>query len=68
MVKSQILNLIITPSFDHNSCKSGLNEQSEGTLSIYASRLNGVLGAQYGTCLPFKQGSEHSQLSDECNS
>jgi hypothetical protein len=23
---------------------------------------NGVLGAQFGTCLPFNQGSEHSQL------
>ncbi len=25
-------------SFDHNSCKSSLNEQCEGTLSIYTSR------------------------------
>jgi hypothetical protein len=31
-------NLTPTPSFDHNSCKSILNEQYKGTLSIYASR------------------------------
>jgi hypothetical protein len=38
MFKSQIPNLTSTPSFDHNSCKLGLNKQCEGTLSIYASR------------------------------
>ncbi len=38
MIRSQILNLIIAPSFDHNSCKSSLNEQCDGTLSIYDSR------------------------------
>jgi hypothetical protein len=27
VVGSQILNLTLTPSFDHNSCKSGLNDQ-----------------------------------------
>ncbi len=35
VIGSQILNLILTPSFDHNSYKLGLNEQCEGTLSIY---------------------------------
>jgi hypothetical protein len=38
LVGNQIFNLILTLSFDHNSCKSHLNEQWEGTLSIYASR------------------------------
>jgi hypothetical protein len=38
MLKSQIPNLTPTPSFDHNSCKLGLNKQCEGTLNIYASR------------------------------
>jgi hypothetical protein len=38
VVKSQIPNLTPTPSFDHNLCKSGLNEQCKGTLNIYASR------------------------------
>jgi hypothetical protein len=38
VVRSQILNLTLTPSFDHNSWKLGLNEQCERTLSIYASR------------------------------
>jgi hypothetical protein len=38
VVCSQIFNLTPAPSFDHNSCKSALNEQCEGTLSIYASR------------------------------
>jgi hypothetical protein len=28
----------MAPSFDHNSCKSSLNEQCKGILSIYASR------------------------------
>jgi hypothetical protein len=27
-------NLTPTPSFDHNSCKSSLNEQCEGTLNL----------------------------------
>ncbi len=35
VVGSQILNLILNPSFDHNSCIWGLNEQWEGTLGIY---------------------------------
>jgi hypothetical protein len=38
VVGSQIFNLILTPSFDHNSCKLGLNEQFEGILSIYVSK------------------------------
>ncbi len=38
VVRGQILNLTTTLSFDHNSCKSGLNEQCKGTLSIYTSR------------------------------
>ncbi len=38
VVGSQIPNLTLAFSFDHNSCKSGLNEQCEGTLSIYFSR------------------------------
>jgi hypothetical protein len=29
---------LLPPSFDHNSCKSNLNEQCEGTLSIYTLR------------------------------
>ncbi len=37
VVGSQIHNLTPTPSFDHNLCKSSLNEQCEGTLSIYIS-------------------------------
>jgi hypothetical protein len=28
----------LLPFFDYNSCKSSLNEQCEGTLSVYASR------------------------------
>jgi len=35
MVKNQNSNLTHAPSFDHNSCKSGLNEQCKGTLIIY---------------------------------
>ncbi len=34
VVESQIPNLIHVPSFDHNSCKSSLNDQCEVTLSI----------------------------------
>jgi hypothetical protein len=34
MVESQIPILIPAPSFDHNLCKLGLNEQCEGTLNI----------------------------------
>jgi len=34
VVESQIPNLIHAPSFDHNSCKSSLNDQCEVTLSI----------------------------------
>ncbi len=29
---------LLAPSFDHNSCNLGLNEQCDGTLSIYTSR------------------------------
>jgi len=36
VVKNQIPNLTLAPSFDHNSRKSSLNEQWEGTWSIYA--------------------------------
>ncbi len=38
MVGSRIPNLTPTPSFDHNSCKSCLNEQWKAALSIYVSR------------------------------
>ncbi len=38
VVGSQIPYLTTAPSFDHNSCKSSLNEQCKATLSIYASR------------------------------
>ncbi len=38
LVGSQIFNLIINFSFDHNSCILHLNEQCEGTLGIYISR------------------------------
>jgi hypothetical protein len=38
VVESQISNLTLAPSFDHKLCKSGLNEQCEGTLNIYVSR------------------------------
>jgi hypothetical protein len=31
VVESQIPNLILAPSFDHNSCKSALNEQCKST-------------------------------------
>jgi len=36
IVGNQIPNLTLAPSFDHNSCKSSLNEQCKVTLSIYA--------------------------------
>jgi hypothetical protein len=55
VVGSQILNLTPALSFDHNSCKSGLNEQSEGTLHIYVSRpFNGTMDTQFVVCLPFQ--------------
>jgi len=38
VVESQIPNLTIALFKNHNSCKSCLNEQCEGTLSICASR------------------------------
>jgi hypothetical protein len=38
LIGSQIFNLIPTPSFDHNSCILGLNEQCKGTLGIYTLR------------------------------
>ncbi len=45
VVESIVFNLTPTLSFDHNSCKSGLNEQCEGILSIYTSKkFNGVIG------------------------
>jgi hypothetical protein len=70
MVESQISNLTLAPSFDHNSCKLGLNEQFKVTLSIYASR--NLLMVSWGpnlvlVCLS-NQGSKHSQLLHECNS
>ncbi len=34
VVKSQIPNLTPAPFFDHNSCKSTLNEKCEGALNI----------------------------------
>ncbi len=37
-VKLSIWNFTPGPSFDHNSWKSGLNEQCKGTLIIYASK------------------------------
>jgi hypothetical protein len=39
VAENQILNLIPNPSFHHNSCVSNLNEQCEGTLGSYTSRL-----------------------------
>ncbi len=55
MVENQISNLILGPSFDHNSCISGLNEQCEGILNIYTSKSsNCIMGAQFGVCLPFQ--------------
>ncbi len=54
VVGNQIPNLTLAPSFDHNSCKLGLNEQCKGTLSIYASWVsNGILRAQFGVFFPF---------------
>jgi hypothetical protein len=38
VAKSQILNLTPAFSFDHNSCKSSINEQYEGNLNICTSR------------------------------
>jgi hypothetical protein len=38
LVENQILNLVLDPSFDHNSCILGLNEQCKGTLGIYTSK------------------------------
>jgi hypothetical protein len=52
-------NLTPAPSFDHNSCKLGRNEQFEGTLSIYVSKnSNGVMGTQFGVSFS-NQGSKH---------
>jgi hypothetical protein len=38
VIGSQISNMIPAPSFDHNSCILGLNEQFDGILNIYTSR------------------------------
>ncbi len=38
MVENKIPNVTPVFSFDHNSCKSSLNEQCKGILSIYASK------------------------------
>jgi hypothetical protein len=38
MVGSQIENLTPALFLNHNSCKSSLNDQCEGTLNIYASK------------------------------
>jgi hypothetical protein len=38
MVGSQILNLTLNPSFDHNSCIIDINEQCNNTLRIYTSK------------------------------
>jgi hypothetical protein len=38
VVENKISNLTPSPSFDHNSCISYLNEQWEWTLGIYISR------------------------------
>jgi hypothetical protein len=38
VVNSQIPNLNLNPSFDHNLCISSLNGQYEGTLDIYNSK------------------------------
>ncbi len=38
VVGSQIGNLTFAPSFDHNLCKSCLNEQCESILIIHSSR------------------------------
>ncbi len=35
VVRNQIPNFTPALSFDHNSCKLGLNKQCEGTLIIY---------------------------------
>jgi hypothetical protein len=54
VVKSQVPNLIPNPSFDHNSCISGLNKQCKGTLSIYTWDISkDILGVQFGVFLPF---------------
>jgi hypothetical protein len=54
VVKSQIPNLIPAPSFDHNSCKLSLNEQSKAfEASMLQNLCNGFLGAQFGACFPF---------------
>jgi hypothetical protein len=38
VIKSQIPNLTLNLSFEHNSCISNLNEQCKGTLGIYTSK------------------------------
>jgi hypothetical protein len=54
VVKSQIPNLTLDHSFDHNSCILGLNEQCEGTLGIYILKsFQWYFEAQFGACLPF---------------
>jgi len=53
-VGNQIPNLTLAPSFDHNSLKSGLNENARAfEASTLQDLSNGVLGAQFGACLPF---------------
>jgi hypothetical protein len=56
MVESQIPNLTFGPSFDHNSCNLGLNEQCEAIVGIFTSKpFQWYPRAQFGACLPFQR-------------
>jgi hypothetical protein len=70
VVGSQIFNLVPDPSFDHNSCILGLNEQCNGTLGITLQKKIPMVSC--GPNLVFvhlsNQSFEHSGLSHKCNS
>jgi hypothetical protein len=57
VVESQIGNLTLDLSFDHNSCISNVNGQCKGTLAYTLQDLsNDILGVSFGVCLPFQLG------------
>jgi len=65
VVRNQILNLILGPSFDHNSFISNLNEQCKGILSIYTLKpFQWYLGRAYLVFFYlFNQGSKYLTLA-----
>jgi hypothetical protein len=69
LVRNQIPNLTLGPSFDHNSCILSLNEQCKDTLNMYISRVfQWYPRAPIDVLFFFNQGSKHSRLPHECNS